>query len=48
MKGEGFEEGSDFGGCVGTLNRSKLKDAEAVVFYYTALDKTNIPWSYYR
>ena len=48
VKGEGFQEKRDFGGCVITHDRSKLKDAEAVIFHYSALDKTSMPWSYYR
>ena len=48
MKGEGFMEGKDFDNCVVTHNRSKLKDAEAVIFHYSALDKTSMPWKYYR
>ena len=48
MNGEGFKEGSDFDGCVVTHDRSKLKDAEAVIFHYTALDDTRMPWAYYR
>ena len=38
----------DLGGCVVTYDRSKLEDAEAVVFHYTALDEEVMPWQHYR
>ena len=38
----------DLGGCVVTYDRSKLRDAEAVIFHYTGLDEEENPWKHYK
>ena len=49
LKTEGPREGFDVkGNCVITYDRSKIKNAEAVVFHYTALDYECMPWRSYR
>ena len=46
---EGPREGGDVdGSCVITYDRSKIKDVEAIVFHYTALDQETMPWQHYR
>ena len=49
VKTEGPSDGKDLDGkCVITYDRSKIKDACAVMFHYSALDRERIPWRHYR
>ena len=41
-------DGAVFDDCVITYDRSKLPDAEAVIFHYSALETVPKPWPYYR
>ena len=34
--------------CIVTHDRSKIKQADAVIFHYTVISKKDIPWKYYR
>ena len=46
---EGPREGTDIdGSCVITYDQSKIKEAEALVFHYSALDHETMPWKHYR
>jgi len=49
VKTEGPTDGGDVDGkCVITYNRSKIRQVEAIVFHYTALDYEVMPWRHYR
>uniref|UniRef100_H2YSA2 Fucosyltransferase n=1 Tax=Ciona savignyi TaxID=51511 RepID=H2YSA2_CIOSA len=47
-KSSGAPEGDFVGNCIQTYDRSKIKEAKAVVFHYTTIGQTDIPWTYYR
>ena len=49
VKTEGPLDETDLDGkCVITYDRSKINDAYAVIFFYSALDRERIPWQHYR
>ena len=45
---EGWKTGVLGGGCYLTYDRSKLKEAAAVLFHYSGLDQETMPWKHYR
>uniref|UniRef100_H2YSD0 Fucosyltransferase n=1 Tax=Ciona savignyi TaxID=51511 RepID=H2YSD0_CIOSA len=47
-KSSGAPEGDFVGNCIQTYDRSKIKEAKTVVFHYTTIRKTDIPWTHYR
>nr|CAH04970.1 alpha3-fucosyltransferase [Ciona savignyi] len=46
-KASGAPEGDVMGNCIQTYDRSKIKEAKAVVFHYTIIGKKDIPWTHY-
>nr|XP_002120878.5 galactoside 3(4)-L-fucosyltransferase-like [Ciona intestinalis] len=45
---KGHAEGHTVGECVLTYDRSRIQEAAAVIFHYTALDEETLPWKHFR
>uniref|UniRef100_H2Y9S2 Fucosyltransferase n=1 Tax=Ciona savignyi TaxID=51511 RepID=H2Y9S2_CIOSA len=45
---KGHGEGQEVGNCILTYDRTRISEAAAVIFHYTALDDEAMPWKHYR